>query len=267
MFAGWSGAMNLPSIVLNKQFKIAALITGVLSAVYILINTFVIGGDAFVIGLNNYLAVPLALITLFFSVMLWQQLGGGTNSRFLWSNMIAGWICWTIAEILWTVFAMLSEEIPYPSWADFFWLIGYIPMGLGLFARVRSLPVKPTPGQQAVIWGFSLGTIIFTAIFVLQPIIQTNDPQQVLESILNLIYPLFDLFLFIIVLYLFFAYNQGAYGFGWRLLLIGFVLHQVSTPTLELYPNYQTNSNMTASLKTAGKDTYGLVRVECNRYI
>jgi hypothetical protein len=165
---------------------------------------------------------------LVFSVMLWQQMGGGTNGRFLWSNMIVGWVCWAIAEILWAVFAIVGQEVPYPSWADFFWLVGYIPMGIGLFARVRSLPVKPTPGQQAVIWAISLGTIVFTAIFVLLPIIQNNDPQRLLESILNLIYPFFDLFLLIIVLYLFFSYEQGAYGFGWRFLLIGFILHSIS---------------------------------------
>jgi hypothetical protein len=255
MAAGWSGAMNLPSIVSNKQFKIAALVTGVLSAIYILINIFVIGGDAFVIGLNNNLTVPLAIITLVFSVMLWQKVQGGSNSRFLWGNMIAGWVCWAIAEILWAVFSWTGQEVPYPSLADFFWLVGYIPMGIGLFARVRSLPVKPTSGQQAIIWGISLGTVVFTIIFVLRPIIQNNDPQRLLESILNLIYPLFDLFLLIIVLYLFFSYEQGAYGFGWRLLLIGFIIHQIANLIFSYasssslyYPSLQANWTSTLAV-------------------
>jgi hypothetical protein len=240
MVAGWSDSMNLPAIFSNNQFKVAALITGALSTVYILINAFVIGGDAFIIGLNNSLAVPLAIVTLIFSVMLWQKVKSGTDSRFLWGNMIAGWFCWAIAEILWAVLAIGGQEVPYPSWADLFWLIGYIPMGVGLFARVRSLPVKPTSSQQALIWGFSLGTVIFTVIFVLLPIIQTNDPQRLLESILNLIYPLFDLVLLIIVLYLFFGYEQGAYGFGWRLLLAGFIIHQISN----LLFSFASSSNL-----------------------
>jgi hypothetical protein len=143
---------------------------------------------------------------------------------------------------------LVGQEVPYPSWADFFWLVGYIPMGIGLFARVRSLPVKPTFSQQAIIWSFSLGTVIFTVIFVLLPIIQTNDPQRLLESILNIIYPVFDLFLLIIVLYLFFGYEQGAYGFGWRLLLAGFILHQISNLIFSFasssdlyYPGLQAN--------------------------
>ena len=232
--------MNLPSIVSNKQFKVAALVMGALSAVYILINAFVIGGDAFVYNLNNNLTVPLALLMVVFSVMLWQKMEAGTNGRFLWGNMLAGWVLWIIAEILWIVFGILGQEVPYPSWADFFWLVGYIPMSIGLLARARSLPVKPTTGQQAAIWGISLGTVIFTVIFVLQPIIQNNDPQRLLESVLNLLYPLVDLFLLIIVLYLFFNYEQGAYGFGWRLLLVGFILHTVSN----LFFSYTTSSDL-----------------------
>ena len=240
--------MSLSSITSNQQFKIAAIVTAALSAVYVIINAFVLGGVEFVMGLNNNLTVPLAIITVVLSVMLWQQVGGGTNSRFLWSQMLAGWVCWTIAEVLWAIFALSGQEVPYPSWADLFWLAGYIPMGIGLLARVRSLPVKPTPGQQAVIWGISLGTVIFTIIFVLQPIIRHNDPQRFLESFLNIIFPLADLFLIIIVLYLFFAYEQGAYGFGWRLLLVGFFIHQVSNLLFSYasssdlyYPNSQAN--------------------------
>lgn len=240
--------MNLPLIVSNKQFKIAALIMGALSAVYILMNAFVIGGDAFIFNLNNYMTVPPVIITVVLSIMLWQQVGSEANSRFLWGNIIAGWICWMIAEILWAIFAALGQEVPYPSWADFFWLVGYLPLGIGLFARVRSLPVKPTPGQQAVIWGISLGSVVFTVIFVLFPIIQNYDPQLLLESFLNLIYPVLDLFLLIIVLYLFFGYEEGAYGFGWRLLLAGFILHQISSLSYSFansyglyYPDSQAN--------------------------
>jgi hypothetical protein len=232
--------MNFPSIASNQQFKVAAMVMAVLSVVYIIINAFVIGGVDFIMGLNNDLPIPFAILIIVFSIMLWKQVGDSANSRFLWSHMITGWVCWAIAEILWVVFVVLGQDIPYPSWADFFWLIGYIPMGIGLVARVRSLPAKPTSGQQAVIWGISLVTVIFTVIFVLRPIIQNNDPERLLESILNLVYPTLDLFLLIIVLYLFFSYEQGAYSFGWRLLLVGFILHQVSN----LLFSYASSSNL-----------------------
>jgi hypothetical protein len=236
------------SVTSSQQFKVTALITGLFGIVYVVINAFVIGGDAFVKGLNDNLSVPLALITMAFAYRLWRRAGAGTNGRFLWGNMLAGWVFWAIAEILWAVFAFLGQEVPYPSWADFFWLVGYLPMGIGLFARVRSLPVKLDTRQQTAVWGISLGTLLFTAIFVLQPILQNSDPQRLLENTLNLAYPLVDLLQLIIVLYLFFAYVQGEYGFGWRLLLVGFIFHQLSglifayASTADLYyPDSQAN--------------------------
>lgn len=236
------------SVTSSQQFKVTALITGLFGIAYVSINAFVVGGDAFVRGLNDNLSVPLALMTMVFAFKLWQRAGAGTNGRFLWGNMLAGWVFWAIAETLWAVFAFLGQEVPYPSWADFFWLVGYIPMGIGLFARARSLPVKLDIRQQAAVWGISLGTFLFTAIFVLRPILQNNDPQYLLENILNLAYPLVDLLQLIVVLYLFFAYVQGEYGFGWRLLLVGFVFHQVSGLTFAYasvtnlyYPDSQAN--------------------------
>jgi hypothetical protein len=238
--------MNLSAFTSNQQFKTVALLTGFFSGVYVFINLFVVGGDAFVIGLNNNLAVPLAICTVYFSFRLWQKAGTTSKSRFLWGWMIAGWVLWALAEILWLIFSISGEEIPYPSWADFFWLAGYIPMGIGLLARVHSLPLKLTTRQQMAVWGLSLGTVLFSLFFVILPTAQNETSQQWLESTLNIVYPVADLFLLLVVLYLFFAYEQGAYGLGWRLLLTGFILHQVSNvlfsyaSTVDLYmPNAQ----------------------------
>jgi hypothetical protein len=217
--------MNSDTLFLDQSFKKAALISGAFSLVYILVNLFAIGGETFVKALNDNLTIPLAILTVYFSFRLWQQVGSSPKSRFLWRYMIVGWISWTIAEILWAIFSFSGKEIPYPSWADLFWLLGYIPMGLGLFRRARSLAVKPTSGQAIIIWGLMLGTVLFSLVLIIFPAIQNLTPESLVETTLNIIYPIFDLILLVIILYLSFAYEQGSYGFGWRLLLVGFFIH------------------------------------------
>lgn len=240
--------MNLSAVTTNRQFKTVVLSMGGFSAIYFLINLLVIGGDAFIINLNSYLTIPLNLLVIYLSIQLWQQVKTAPKSHFLWSCMIAGWVLWTLAQILWIVFAALGQEVPYPSWADFFWLIGYIPMGIGLLARARSLRARLSSGQKTAFGGILAGTVILSLFFVILPIAQNNNPQAWLESALNIIYPIADLGLLMIVLYLFFAYEQGAYGFGWRLLLIGFILSQISDLIFSYasisdlyYPNAQVN--------------------------
>ena len=220
--------MGNSDIFSNQRFKTAAILPGGLSLVYVLITLFVIGGDGFVYSLNNNISIPLAIITTLFAFSLWNLVNVGRNNRLLWGGLLAGWALWTIAEILWVVYGYLYQDVPYPSLADFFWLIGYIPMGYGLYSRIREIPVKPSETQEMVLWATSLTTILITVIFILIPTIQNNDATRWLENTLNIIYPLVDLFLLIIVLRLVFVYTSGDYGFGWKLLTFGFILHSIS---------------------------------------
>lgn len=211
----------------NQRARSTITIAGALGLIYVVINLFVIGGDNFVYSLNNNITIPLAIISTVFAFSLWDLVKTGLN-RLLWGGLLLGWALWTIAEVLWVVYGYIYQEIPYPSPADFFWLIGYIPMGLGLYSRIREIPVKLSQAQKMVLWATSLTTILITFFFILIPIIQNNDATRWLESALNIIYPLADLFLLIIVLRLIFVYRSGDYGFGWNLLAVGFILHSIS---------------------------------------
>lgn len=220
--------MNLSGILSSRRYTTATILTVASILAYLLINIFVIGGDGFVYSLNNNIAIPLSIITTLFAFSLWSLVNTGRANRLLWGGLLTGWALWTVAEILWVAYGFLYQDIPYPSPADFFWLIGYIPMGYGLYYRSREIPTKLSPPQAAILWTISLATIVITTVFVLIPIIESNDADNWLESILNVVYPLADLFLLIIVMRLIFVYGGGDYSFGWSLLTAGFILHSLS---------------------------------------
>jgi hypothetical protein len=220
--------METSSIFSNQRYRTATILAGIFTLAYVFINLFVIGGDDFVYSLNNNVTIPLSIITTLFAFSLWNLVRMGLHSRLLWGGLLLGWALWTIAEVLWVVYGFIYQEIPYPSPADLFWLIGYIPMGYGLYSRSREIPAKLSQMQKAVLWAVSLVTVLITVIFILLPIIQSNDTSNWLESALNVIYPLVDLFLLIIVMRLIFIYGGGDYGFGWNLLTAGFILHSIS---------------------------------------
>jgi hypothetical protein len=166
----------------------------------------------------------------------------------LWGGLFAGWTLWAIAEILWFVFGYLGQEVPYPSIADLFWLIGYIPLGIGLYSRLREMPLKLTNSQKLALWGSSLATIFITMAFVILPVFQEYDASNRLASIISIIYPLADLVLLVSVLRLLFVYRSGDYGFGWNLLITGFVLMTIAdlvfayaTPLGLYYPDQKAN--------------------------
>ena len=232
----------------NQRYKMAAIVAGILVLAYVLVNLFVIGGDGFIITLNNLVAPLLTIITTISAFILLLQIRANVRSRLLWGGLFAGWALWAIAEILWFVFGYLGQEVPYPSIADLFWLVGYIPLGIGLYSRLREMPLKLTSSQKLALWGSSLATIFITLAFVILPVFQGYDASNRLGSIISIIYPLADLVLLVSVLRLIFVYRSGDYGFSWNLLITGFVLMTIAdlvfayaTPLGLYYPDQKAN--------------------------
>ncbi|MBN1922970.1 MAG: hypothetical protein JW892_17110 [Anaerolineae bacterium] len=220
---------------------IALLVAG-----YIAINIFALGGDAFVIALNNVAANPLALMVVLVTLLLWRNLAVGRLSRQLWFGLLLGWILWTVGEFWWTIAAYVGGEVPYPSGADLFWLLGNVVMGAALWLRLRSLP-EPSRKARAIGWGVATVFISMTVVFVLLPLLRDPDPSW-LTNALNLLYPALDLTLLVLVLQILLTYRQGIYGAAWTWLGAGFALHSVSNlvfsaaDTMGLYlPNQRLN--------------------------
>jgi len=246
--------MSLKGITMLTQplssFKLSwkHIAVSLLVVIYIAINFFRIGGNVFVINLNNFIVTPLALGVTLLSLILWRQIAVGSRNRLLWSGLTIGWALWTIAEFWWAIATLIGQEIPYPSWADFFWLVGYIPMYIALWARIRSLPKMVNPAQRTGIWATSLVSLGLTIFFIFIPILQNGDPTAILESVLNILYPLTDIILLILVLQIFFSYQQGMYGRAWNWLTLGFIFFAlgdlgfayVNTANL-YYPDQQVN--------------------------
>lgn len=216
--------MDLPDIFADRQFKRAAIAVAALTLILLIINIFHIGEDAFIYTFNSFPDAPLAIIVTISAASIWRLMSTEDQRRRLWGGLLAGWALWALAEFTWSFYAILGQEVPYPSLADLFWVVGYIPMTIGLLVSVRTIPTRPTPSQKRIIWGVSAATVVIASIFVFIPIIRDFDPQQLLVSALNLIYPLGDLLLLSIVWRLFFVYEKGDYGFAWRLLIGGFML-------------------------------------------
>lgn len=219
--------MTVPALFSNARFRTVVAVIFILGALYAIINIFVLGGDDFVFKLNSFMVSPLAALAAILATHLWRQMKRGAQSRFLWGGLFLGWICWAIAETLWAAYSLAGED-PYPSWADLFFLAGFVPLSFGFISRLRGLPRKPEITHQLVIWLISFVVISVTTFFILIPIIQEYDPALIQESLLGLFYPLADLFLLLLVMNLLFTYGPGDYGLGWRLILVGFIAVTIS---------------------------------------
>jgi hypothetical protein len=175
-----------------------------------------------IININIILNPLLAIIVAVVAFLLIRKMGAGNPNRPLWSGLTIGWVLWAIAEILYTIPLFTGKDATYPSAADIFWLFGYIPMFLAFMQRQRVLPVQLSLINKILSMVIALVMIGFTGYFILVPLLAAFNPNETLKSILNLLYPLLDLALLLLVLRSFFAFVQGTYGQARLWVAIGF---------------------------------------------
>jgi len=204
------------------------LLIGLFTLGIIIITVFNIGGDDFVYAFNSNISSFQALAILYLTIVLWFNMGRKSQNRLLWFGLLLGWVLWTIAEWWWGISSFLVEEAPFPSVADFFWIIGYIPMFIALDARSRSIPQETTSKQKLIIWLSSIIVIGLAAILILEPAISGYEPGTFIETALTLFYPVGDLILFVLVMRITFKYQQGLNGQAWMWISAGYILLTVA---------------------------------------
>jgi hypothetical protein len=194
-----------------------------LAFIYLIVDIILFKKNpSIIININIILNPLLAIIVAVVAILLIRKMGAGNPNRSLWSGLTLGWILWAIAEILYTIPLFSGKEATYPSAADIFWLLGYIPMFYAFTQRQRILPVQLSLRNKIISLGIALMMIGFTGYFILAPLLNVFNPNETLKSILNLLYPLLDLALLLLVLRSFFAFVQGTYGQARLWVAIGF---------------------------------------------
>ena len=209
----------------TRPFRLSpAWIAGLLALLaYVLLNILRIGGDDFVYNFNSAIVIPFAFGATVAAFVLWRRVAVSRRDQLLWGGMSLGLALWTIAEMYWAVAGYLGAEVPYPSLADAFWLLGYLPLYIALIARGRDLPTVANRRRLLVPVALSLISLAATIFLIFIPIVRASDPANGIENALNLLYPLSDLVLLILVLRLFFSYQQGEHGAAWNWIMLSFV--------------------------------------------
>lgn len=209
----------------SRSEKKTLIVLGIVTTLYLALNvSSAIMGIQNLDAINSIIVLPLILGIVALTFNLRRRMVAGSANHTLWTGMTSGAAFWAIAECWWALGILTGSDIPFPSGADFFWLIAYIPMTRALWIRIHSLPRNSNQLWKGVMWIVSLLTVALTVALILIPLIQTYDPSSLLESILNLLYPLGDLLLLLMTLWILSAYQQGMYGQAWVWISGGFIL-------------------------------------------
>ena len=101
------------------------------------------GGAWGIVLFNDLASIVFALVALYVFYWVWHLTEDRDSSKKIWRLIFYSLLVWTVSEIVWGFYEIvLGKQTPFPSLADFFWILGFIPFSIGLFKRYRTLNAK-----------------------------------------------------------------------------------------------------------------------------
>ena len=167
----------------------------------------------------NWIFIPVPAAAVVLSILFAIRNGTKGNHGKAWILFSLSMICWFIGEQVWLVYDLVYNEDPFPSLADFFYLIGYV--FFFAFSLYYLRPVKNAITKKMI------GTAIAISTSLLIPTMYyslNNTDYNSFEFALAASYPALDAVTLVpsmigIVLFL-----GGKVNFMWTLVMLGMLI-------------------------------------------
>jgi len=173
-----------------------------------------------------------AVLSSFFALRkYWESFGSRLSE--IWLSFAAGMILWFLGELGWALYTMvLGIEIPYPSIADVFWLVGYVPLFIALLLYIQlfqpAISSRMFFGAAAIVAGATAATFLT----LMMPVLAGASEQDFITLSISFAYPALDLALFleaIIGLLVFtFTRMKSRVGRAWHFINSAILLNAVA---------------------------------------
>lgn len=184
-----------------------------------------VGGSYNIILRNTvYLIIPLiATIAGIFSIAIFGFKGFRAKTLVF---LTLGLACWFTGEILFYYYEFFLHLNPFPSIADFFYLIGYPLFFIALLNEIRHTPVNLKKLHPSLIFLFATSGSVLVFSVVYFGIFLAYDPKvSLFANLIAMGYGIGDLLLImanIAVLVLAWEFRSGSFSRFWILFFIGF---------------------------------------------
>jgi len=181
---------------------------------------------------SNIIFAPVAFAPVVVAFETSRRYGWEFESKLgrIWLMFLIGIFLWFLGEFVWAIYVLgFKIDAPYPSVADVFYLLGYLPLICGFIMYLMQF--RPALSLKTARLGLFIATvmIILTIAFLYRPII--NSPEDSVIVSLDLLYTTLDLVILIFSaqIFVFTLSYTSLFGGGlWKALLflvIGTILN------------------------------------------
>ncbi len=192
-------------------FRNVVIIIATLVGIYGLVYLAVLEDQYATLVLSDLSINAAAAAALFFALLiLYRQKLGGLHGK-TYAAFAVGLALWFVAEVVQTYYEIGSEEeVPFPSIADAFWLLGYVPFGYHLFATYRLFVKSARPHTLFVV--LATTAAVFGSLVPVTILSSSLLEDDIPALFVNVAYPTLDAALIVPAIMMFSILRKGKLG-------------------------------------------------------
>lgn len=177
---------------------------------------------------SNVLSVVYSLFASILLIIAARSFRKRELLRQSWSAIAYGIALYFLGETSWLILVVRDKNnVPYPSIADLFWLLGYIPLFVGVLLAYKNIGAHLLRKEKAGVLALCLILLSLTSFYVFAPIFSAQDISMT-EKALDFAYPFLDIILLALSLVIVVLYERGILGTPWILISIAFVAFSIT---------------------------------------
>ena len=202
----------------SYKFLLLSLLS---SSVVMLVANFLSDDNRSVVANLLFVPVTAAMLVLSITLMLRFKTTGKHGKSWIAFAIFAA--SWFIAEQTWLVYDLILDIDPWPSIADFFYILGYAP--LFIFSILYIYPVRKAISKKLIIFSSmaSVSLLIPTLFVAYQP----DSSENEFEVLLAASYPVLDAIMLCPALIGISLFFKGEVGFLWILICVAVTLNVI----------------------------------------
>lgn len=138
-------------------------------------------------------------------------------------GLFLGIFLWFLGDTAWTVYeTILHVSIPYPSFADTFYLAAYIPIAVSIVQFLWAFRSGLGRMRGFIALGAGLLLLGLVYAFLVGPIVAS--PEDFLTKTYDVAYPVLDSIIAVLAIFIFFTFKGGKTASAWAWLSLGLLM-------------------------------------------
>lgn len=229
---------------------------------YTLLGITEFGGEKLNYYILSFLFLLPSLIAVIYGFLIVQTYGLKAHHGKAFLYLTLGSVSFLLGELIWIIFYIIGIE-PFPSIADFFYLLAYPLIFAGIYLEI--VFTKAQINIKKFLALFSSLLVLSSLIFYISTFSEMLDYGTKFENIIAGLYSVADIILAFVALLLLVVlseYKKGAIFYSWVYILISFVFMLVADLIfIYYYDIYEYNVLITTIADNLWILSYGLYAI------